>query len=65
MHLLYLTAWVDAYGAMQFRQDIYGEDAELLAMIEQVDNEPVVDLPVLIGEIVPETRATFELALAD
>ena len=30
VHLLYQTAWVDAAGTMQFREDIYGRDTEML-----------------------------------
>ena len=29
VHLLYLTAWVDSYGVLQFRDDIYGRDKDL------------------------------------
>lgn len=30
VHLLYQTAWVDAAGIVQFREDIYGRDTEML-----------------------------------
>ncbi|WP_448192058.1 L,D-transpeptidase family protein [Azospirillum sp. sgz301742] len=30
VHLLYQTAWVDASGVVQFREDIYGRDTEML-----------------------------------
>lgn len=33
VHLLYQTVWVDGAGALQFREDIYGRDAELLDAI--------------------------------
>ena len=33
VHLLYQTAWVDAHGVTQFREDIYARDAELLDAI--------------------------------
>jgi len=33
VHITYLTAWVD-YGVVNFRQDIYGHDAKLLAALD-------------------------------
>jgi len=33
VHITYLTAWADE-GAANFRQDIYGHDAKLLAALE-------------------------------
>lgn len=33
VHITYLTAWVDD-GVANFRQDIYGHDAKLLAALE-------------------------------
>ncbi|HYG91307.1 MAG TPA: L,D-transpeptidase family protein [Azospirillum sp.] len=33
VHLLYQTAWVDDAGTVQFREDIYGRDAELLEAV--------------------------------
>ena len=32
--LLYLTAWLDDAGRVQFRADIYGRDAPLLEMLD-------------------------------
>ena len=33
VHLLYRTAWVDEAGLLQFRDDVYGRDSELLDAI--------------------------------
>ncbi|MBT5434934.1 MAG: L,D-transpeptidase family protein [Rhodospirillaceae bacterium] len=65
VHLMYLTAWVDDAGQMQFRGDIYDEDTELLALMETADDEVVIELPVLIGSLDPIDAPEIELALAD
>src|SRR5690606_12536964 len=33
VYVVYLTSWVDADGTVQFRKDIYGRDARLLAAL--------------------------------
>ena len=38
--LLYQTAWVDDQGALQFRDDIYGRDVQILRAIHRVDEMP-------------------------
>ena len=35
VHIIYLTAWVDDQGILQFRQDIYGRDALLARALSQ------------------------------
>lgn len=35
VHLLYMTAWVDAYGVLQFRDDIYDRDKDLDRALKQ------------------------------
>jgi len=62
---MYLTAWVDDAGQVQFRSDIYGEDTELLALMEMADGEVATELPVLIGTLSPVETPEIELALAD
>jgi hypothetical protein len=34
VHILYRTAWVDAQGRLQFRNDIYQRDAKLQAALQ-------------------------------
>ncbi len=38
--LLYQTAWVDGTGALQFREDIYGRDVQILRALHRIE-EPV------------------------
>jgi murein L,D-transpeptidase YcbB/YkuD len=36
VHIVYLTAWVDAGGKMQFRDDHYNLDAPLVAALDAI-----------------------------
>jgi len=38
VHVLYLTAWVDGHGVLQFREDIYGYDAAHEAYLKKMKN---------------------------
>ncbi len=58
----YITAWVDSNGRMQFRNDIYGFDAKVLAALDAAA-QPVIDLPLLIGS--EQKTLGEEVALGD
>ena len=45
VHLTYQTAFVDADGKLQFRDDIYGRDARMLAILKGSERK-VADIPV-------------------
>ncbi|PIE36829.1 MAG: hypothetical protein CSA54_03135 [Gammaproteobacteria bacterium] len=36
-HLIYMTTWVDAYGAIQHRRDVYQHDANLVAALKRAN----------------------------
>lgn len=40
VHIVYQTAWMDAAGSVQFRDDIYGRDAEMTAAIARRNGPP-------------------------
>ncbi len=45
VHLTYQTAFVDERGDLQFRDDVYGRDKELLAILKS-DERKVADIPI-------------------
>ena len=46
IHVTYQTAFVDDEGKLQFRDDIYGRDRELLAIMHNPNEMRVADIPV-------------------
>jgi L,D-transpeptidase YcbB len=45
VHLTYQTAFVDDAGKLQFREDVYGRDKELLAILKSGERK-VADIPI-------------------
>jgi murein L,D-transpeptidase YcbB/YkuD len=39
IYVVYLTSWVDADGTLEFRKDIYGRDARVLAALRAADQQ--------------------------
>ncbi|HZR83272.1 MAG TPA: L,D-transpeptidase family protein [Candidatus Binatia bacterium] len=56
VHIVYRTAWVDDAGELQFRDDVYGRDAELLARW---------DKPRSVRRPPPPPRTSPDLAVGD
>jgi L,D-transpeptidase YcbB len=46
VHLTYQTAFVDDAGNLEFRDDIYGRDKALLAILKSSDERKVADIPI-------------------
>jgi murein L,D-transpeptidase YcbB/YkuD len=46
IHVTYQTAFVDDQGKLQFRDDIYGRDRELLAIMHNPNEMKIADIPV-------------------
>jgi murein L,D-transpeptidase YcbB/YkuD len=46
IHITYQTAFVDAAGKLEFRDDIYGRDRELLAILHTPQEMRIADIPV-------------------
>jgi murein L,D-transpeptidase YcbB/YkuD len=46
VHLTYQTAFVDDSGKLQFRDDIYGRDKDLLAILKSDQQRKVADIPI-------------------
>jgi murein L,D-transpeptidase YcbB/YkuD len=46
VHLTYQTAFVDQNGKLQFRDDIYGRDAKMIAILKNSAERKVADIPI-------------------
>jgi murein L,D-transpeptidase YcbB/YkuD len=46
VHLTYQTAFVDQNGKLQFRDDVYGRDAKMIAILKNRSERRVADIPV-------------------
>ncbi len=46
VHLTYQTAFVDRDGKLQFRDDIYGRDAKMIAIFKNKSEHRVADIPI-------------------
>ena len=63
VHLAYMTAWMDEFGYMQFREDIYGRDAILKSELFP-DGEPAGGDP-FAAEVLTEQEELDALARAE
>ena len=46
VHLTYQTAFVDQNGKLQFRDDVYGRDAKMIAILKNRSERRVADMPI-------------------
>jgi L,D-transpeptidase YcbB len=46
VHLTYQTAFVDQTGKLQFRDDVYGRDAKMIAILKNAAERKVADIPI-------------------
>ena len=46
VHLTYQTAFVDQNGKLQFREDIYGRDARMIAILKNARERRVAYIPI-------------------
>jgi len=54
VHLTYQTAFVDQNGKLQFREDVYGRDRRMIAILKNARERRVADIPI---ERPPNTSA--------
>jgi murein L,D-transpeptidase YcbB/YkuD len=64
VYLVYLTAFVDETGTVEFRDDIYGRDQRLVAALAGLEHAPAPagSLPVSSTKACPDLRASLAAA---